>query len=212
MKLIYFISIVLGIKTAAFSQKNGVIIIEEKTDKRHLIYAKNTTNEIRSVFLKVTPIGYRRTANRPVIKTIPPHTKSLLTTLIPLKNTPNSYTYIYTANKEQKNLTVNRVKPAKELNLSEVIKNEIVIFTTDDCKKCVQLIGSLKNKRIKYREININQNNRFYVYAWKLLEEKGYNTKSILLPIASIKGKIITTIRDMDSFISQIPNESLSSK
>lgn len=206
MKLIYFISILLVLKNPAFSQKNGVIIVEEKTSKRHFLYAKNTTNETRSVFLKVTPKGYRRTANRPVIKTVLPHTKSLLITLIPLKNTPNSYTYIYTANKEQENITMNRVKPDKELTLPEIIKNEIIIFTTDDCKKCEQLIGSLKNKRIKHREININKNDRFYGYTWKLLKEKGYDTKSILLPIASIKGKIITTIRDTNSFISQVSN------
>lgn len=89
-------------------------IIEEKTTKRHLLYAENTTSENRSVFLKVNAIGYRRTADRPTIKIIPPNSKVLLTTLIPLKNTENSYTYIFTANLEQENLDVKRIKSNKQ--------------------------------------------------------------------------------------------------
>ena len=113
MKLfIYFAIIYIGISSIR-AQQNGVFIIEEKKTKRHLIYAKNTTTENRSVFLKVNAIGYRRTADRPTIKIIPPNSKVLLTTLIPLKNTKNSYTYIFTANLELENLDVQRIKSNK---------------------------------------------------------------------------------------------------
>ena len=92
------------------AQQNGVFIIEEKTKKRHFLFAKNTTNENRSVFIKVDAIGYRRTADRPTIKIVPPNSKILLTTLIPLKDTVSTYTYIFTANKEQQNIDVTRLK------------------------------------------------------------------------------------------------------
>lgn len=110
MKLFIYFSILYMCTFLARAQQNGVFIIEEKTEKRHFLYAKNTADESRSVFIKVNAIGYRRTADRPTIKIIPPNSKVLLTTLIPLKNTSSSYTYIFTANKEQENLDIIRLK------------------------------------------------------------------------------------------------------
>jgi len=203
MGIHFLISAIYILSFSSFAQKNGVKIIEKKTSKRHLIYAENTTSESRSVFLKVNSTGYRRTADRPVIKHIPPKSKTLLITLIPLKNIESNYTYIFTANKDLNNLNVNRTKAAKEISLSKVMKSELVIFTTDDCPKCVSLIEILKTKRIKHREVNINKKDRFYLYTWQLLKKKGYDTNSILLPIASVKGKLITPIGSIDHFITQ---------
>lgn len=110
MRLFIYFSMLYLCTNLLSAQQNGVHIIEEKTEKRHFLYAKNTTNEDRSVFLKVDATGYRRTAARPTIKIIPPNSKVLLTTLIPLKNTTNNYTYIFAANKTQENIGVVRVK------------------------------------------------------------------------------------------------------
>jgi len=156
------------------------------------------------VFLKVNAIGYRRTADRPVIKVIPSKSKVLMTTLIPLKDTENSYTFIFTANNEQKDLDIARKKVPKEISLPEIMKSEVVIFTTNDCSKCKSLIESLRSKRIKHREVNIDKRDRFYLYTWQLLKEKGYKTNSILLPIASVKGEIIAPIGRIESFIERI--------
>jgi len=206
MKLLVLISIIYTLTNPMLAQQNGVKIIEEKGSKRHLIYAKNSTNESRSVFLKVNAIGYRRTADRPVIKIIPPQSKVLMITLIPLKDAESNYTYIFTANDSQKNLDVNRNKVAKKISLPEIMKSEVVIFTTNDCGKCKSLIEQLRSKRIKHREVNIDKRDRFYIYTWQLLKEKGYKTNSILLPIASVKGEIIAPIGKVDDFINQIFN------
>ncbi len=110
MNTINTITLSLILSTPIYSQQNGVTIIEEKGIKKHFIYAQNSTNEPRSVFLKINATGYRRSADRPLIKTIKPKSKTLLTTLIPLKDTINRYTYIYTVNKEKKDLKVIRAK------------------------------------------------------------------------------------------------------
>mgnify|MGYP000751467539 CR=1 FL=1 len=204
MKLQFYVSIIYLITTTVLAQQNGVKIIEEKKAKRHLIYAENTTSEIRNVFLKVNPKGYRRTANRPLIKNIPPKSKVLLITLIPLKDIENSYTYIFTSNKEQNDLDLNRKKNDKPLSLPEIMDSEVVIFTTDECNKCISLIEALKTKRIKHREVNIDKQDRFYLYTWQLLKEKGYETNSILLPIASVKGELITPIGRVDDFVGEL--------
>lgn len=111
-----FMRILLTLLITAFyimgatAQHNGVKLIEEKTAKRHFIYAENTTNENRSVFLKVMPKGYRRRANRPIIKLTPPKSKVLLVTLIPLKDSVPSYKLIFTANKEPQSINATKVK------------------------------------------------------------------------------------------------------
>ena len=79
-------------------QQNGVEIIEEVGRKRTLIYAKNTTNEHRSVFFKVNAIGYRRSGDRPVIKQLAPNAKALLITLIPLVDHLGSTLESFSAN------------------------------------------------------------------------------------------------------------------
>lgn len=206
MKLFYYFSVVYFFITPIFSQQNGVKIIEKKTEKRHFIYAENTTSEKRNVFLKVNATGYRRTADRPLIKNVPPKSKVLLTTLIPLKDVESSYTYIFTANKEVNDLDLNRKKIDKPLSLTEIMKSEVVIFTTNNCDKCRLLIEKLRAKRIKHREVNIDKRDRFYLYTWQLLKEKGYKTNSILLPIASVKGKLITPIGRINDFVNQLLN------
>lgn len=87
-----------------YSQKNGVSIIEEVTPKRTFLYAENNAETSKSVFLKVDAVGYRRRSDRPLIEIIPPKSKKLLITLIPLRDTESKYTYTYVVNDETENI------------------------------------------------------------------------------------------------------------
>ena len=87
-----------------YCQKNGVTIIEEPTPKRIFLYAKNNSEIPKVVFLKVDAIGFRRRSDRPLIKIIPPKSKELLTTLIPLTNVESKYNYTYIVNNELENI------------------------------------------------------------------------------------------------------------
>ncbi len=179
-----------------YAQKNGVKIIEEVRKKRTLIFAENTTNEARSVFFKVHAEGYRRSGDRPVIKQLSPKSKVLLITLIPLVNVPSSYTYTFVANKTLENIQL-KGKDESEADVSKLIKQEIVIFTNNSCPNCQRLTKLLDSKHIKYRNINIDKQERFYQYTWQLLKEKGYQTDTIKLPLASVKGKIIYPVKNV---------------
>ncbi|WP_010177509.1 glutaredoxin family protein [Aquimarina agarilytica] len=195
------ISILFFLNT--YSQKNGVNIIEEVGKKRTLIFAKNTTNKPRSVFFKVHANGYRRSGDRPVIKQLPPNSKTLLITLIPLVDVPSRYTYTFVANKTLENIQL-KGKEESEADVAELMKQEIVVFTNSSCSKCDNLKKQLNNKHIKYREIDIDLRERFYKYTWKLLEKKGYRTDTLKLPLASVKGKIFHPINSIATFLNEI--------
>ncbi|WP_010523397.1 glutaredoxin family protein [Aquimarina agarivorans] len=184
------------------AQKNGVLIIEEVGKKRTLIFAQNTTDEPRSVFFKVNAIGYRRSGDRPVIKELPPKSKTHLITLIPLANVTSSYTYIFVANKTFENINL-KGKNESNADVAQLIKQEIVVFTNNSCPKCERLTELLNSKHITYRTINIDKQERFYKYTWQLLKEKGYHTDTLKLPLASVKGKIIHPIKNLSEFVAK---------
>ena len=92
------------------NHEDGVKIIEEVGNKKTLIFAKNENNESRSIFFKVNAEGYRRRADRPVIKQLPPNEKIHLITLIPLTDQKSNYTYTFVVNKELENIQVSGQK------------------------------------------------------------------------------------------------------
>lgn len=95
------------------AQDKLVRLVEEKQKKRTILYVKNDTNEDKSVFLKVNPTGYRRSAQRPILKKIPPKSKVQMLILIPLTDTESYYTHT---------LIVNDTLQAIDIDRSQILK------------------------------------------------------------------------------------------
>jgi len=75
LQLLFFIALVSGFQFFAKAQQNNtppVELIEDKQAKRWLLYAQNNTDEEQEAFLIVQGEGFRRSADRPVIKKLPP--------------------------------------------------------------------------------------------------------------------------------------------
>ncbi|WP_298313376.1 hypothetical protein [uncultured Aquimarina sp.] len=188
-----------------WGQEKQVRLIEDVQKKRTTIYVQNDTDIDKSVFLKINPIGYRRSAQRPVIKNIPAKSKVQMIILIPLTDVASSYTYNLIVNEELQNMEVDRTKgPKKEAPLSSILKSEIIIFTKEGCEKCQLLITKLQLDHVKFREININSKNRYINYLWKLLNDKGYNKTTAQLPLSLKQGELIHPIGNIDDFVSSV--------
>lgn len=188
-----------------WGQEKQVRLIEDVQKKRTTIYVQNDTDIDKSVFLKINPIGYRRSAQRPVIKNIPAKSKVQMIILIPLTDVASSYTYNLIVNEELQNMEVDRTKgPKKEAPLSSILKSEIIIFTKESCEKCQLLITKLQLDHVKFREININSKNRYINYLWKLLNDKGYNKTTAQLPLSLKQGELIHPIGNIDDFVSSV--------
>ncbi len=188
-----------------YTQEKPVRLVEEKQKKRTILYVQNDSETDKSVFLKVNPTGYRRSAQRPIIKTIPAKNKVQMLILIPLTDVASHYTYNLVVNEELETIDVDRSKnPKKQAPVSSIMRSETIIFTKIDCEKCTILISKLKEKHIKFREVNIDTQNRYRDYLWELLKKDGYNKNIIGVPLAVIKGKLKYPIDNIEDFISQL--------
>ncbi len=109
MKKIIYLLLMLHSLTG-HTQKEEVFLVEEKLKKRTIIYVQNDSSEDRSVFLKVNPTGYRRSAQRPIIKNIPAKSKVQMLILIPLADISSHYTYNLIVNDELQSIDAKRNK------------------------------------------------------------------------------------------------------
>jgi len=196
----YFKTLLLFFSFAVFSQEKSVFLIEEKLKKSTIVYVQNDTDTNQSVFLKINPIGYRRSAQKPIIKNIPAKGKIQMTTLIPLADQESSYTYDLIVNKELENIDVKRQKSkSKEVPPQTVSKYKLFVFTAQNCKRCDSLKHKLNDKKIKFLEVNIDgKNNLLSPVFWRKRLEEGYTRENIKLPFAKKDNKLFYPIEDFD--------------
>ncbi|TPN84711.1 hypothetical protein [Aquimarina algicola] len=107
-------AILLMISYFSYAQQKEVVLIEKKQKKRTVLYVQNNTNTSKSVFLKVNPTGYRRSAQRPIIKKIPPNDTVQMLILIPLSDVESKYTYDLIVNDELETIDVNHNKASRK--------------------------------------------------------------------------------------------------
>ncbi len=207
-KLLYFsmlLFLLLSYRITYAQEEKSIYLVEDIQKKRTIIYVQNGTNEEKSVFLKVNPVGYRKSAQRPIIKKIPANSKQEMMILIPLTDVESSYTYNLIVNDELETIDIDRNKtPKKEAPVSSILKSELIIFTKKQCRKCEILISKLKQKHIKFREVNIDTKNRYRDYLWKLLDTENYNKNTIGVPLIVKNGELIYPIDDLSKFIASI--------
>ncbi|WP_397300848.1 hypothetical protein [Nonlabens ulvanivorans] len=89
-------------------QPEGINITIEKGHKKITYYAENVTDNDLDLFFKVNSTGFRRSADRPMIETIPAKTKKALVTLIPLKGKDTTHTYIAVVTKKENNIELRK--------------------------------------------------------------------------------------------------------
>jgi len=89
-------------------QKKEVFLVEEKQKKRTILYVQNDSDQEKSIFLKVNPTGYRRSAQRPILKIIPSKSKIQMVILIPLPDTEAHYTYDLIVNDKTQSIDAKR--------------------------------------------------------------------------------------------------------
>ncbi len=190
---------------SSYAQTKTVYLVEEKLKKRTIIYVQNDSPQDRSVFLKINPTGYRRSAQRPIIKNIPANSKAQMQVLIPLADVESSYTYSLVINDELESIDIERSKTSKkEAPLSSIMKAEVIIFTRKNCEKCERLTAKLDKNHIKYREVNIDTKTRYREYLWELLDNSKYNKNSVGVPLSAINGELNYPIDDIDKFVKEL--------
>lgn len=189
---------------AAFSQieAKAVELIEEKQPKRWNLYAQNNTDVEHEAFLIVQGEGFRRSADRPVIKKVPPNSRVLMITLIPIKGATPTYTKIFTF--EEQLQTISRRKGdnrTEYVNIRPLRPNEFTIFIASECPKCDILINHLNSNHIKHRVLTLETHNKVQQFMFDKIQDLTPKNTFLALPAILFEGKHYHTIYSINQFI-----------
>lgn len=190
----------------AQSPQPPVELIEDKQAKRWNLYAQNNTDEPQEAFLLVQGKGFRRSADRPVIKKIPPNGKVLMITLIPLAGTTPTYETIFTF--ETQLQTIEKRKGENKeayVNIRPLDPQELTVFLEKDCEKCDILVAYLNRKHIKYRRLDIKKNGKVFDFMWSHLRKKVPSSEVVTLPVVMENNTIFHRIANITRFIETYP-------
>lgn len=186
----------------AQSSQPLVELIEDKQPKRWMLYAQNNSDEEQEAFLMVQGEGFRRSADRPVIKKVPPKSKVLMITLIPLKGITPTYNTVFTF--ETKLQTIEKRKGADReeyVNIRPLKTEELTIFLEEDCEKCNYLVAYLNKNHIKYRRLDVKKNGKVFDFMWEHLEGKIPSSDVVQLPVVMENDKVYHNIVNMKRFV-----------
>ncbi|MEP0265542.1 hypothetical protein [Dokdonia sp.] len=187
---------------AILAQTPAVELIEDKQPKRWTLYAQNNTDVAHEAFLLVQGEGFRRSADRPIIKKVPPHSKVSMIVLIPLKGATPSYTKIFTFEEQLQTIRRRKGEGQKErVHLRPVNPDQLTVFIEKDCEKCDYLINYLNTNRIKYRKLDIKKNDAVFDMMWSHLKDSISGGELVKLPVLMHKKKMYFDALSMKHFI-----------
>lgn len=164
-----------------YAQAEKVLITEKKKGKRVVLQAENVTSDTLNVFFMVNSNGYRRSADKPILKDIPPKSKIKMMTLIELTNVESSYTYELIVNGKNKPKEIDYTN--KIIDIENVIKGKLVIFTLTPCEKCKVLLSQLSLNHTPYQSYDIAKEPLRYRQFMKYIEDELTGATRITFPV-----------------------------
>lgn len=178
-----------------------VELVEDKQTKRWDLYAQNNSDEEQEAFLLVKGEGFRRSADRPVIKKIPPNEKVLMITLIPLKGITPTYETIFTYETQLQSIAKRKGENREVyVNIRPIQKDELTLFIEDDCEKCDILLDYLNKNHIKYRKLDVLKNGKVFDFMWKQIKGKIPSSDVVHLPVVLDNDAIYHNIANIKRF------------
>lgn len=189
---ILFLSLFVSVKA---QDTTKVKIIEEKTKKRIVLSAENVTNKSQDIFFMVNATGFRRSASRPMIKTIPAKTKIHLITLIPLANIESKYDYRLIVQDETTSIDIRKDRNPIKLKLPD----ELLVFTRKNHEASQGLIAQLDEEKISYRAVDFDKPSVHRELLNNHFVARNINIDSIELPIVSFKKDIYLEVKNIDA-------------
>lgn len=186
------------------SQTDEVVLIEDKQPKRWLMYAQNNSEEEQEVFLMVQGTGFRRSADRPIIKRVPANSKVLMMTLIPLKGVEPVYSKIFTYETNLQQIKRRKGEKDEEyVNIRPLKDDELTVFIEEDCEKCDYLLQFLNTNHINYRRLDLGVNPKVKDFMFGHLRKATYKGGIIDLPAIMYQGRKHWSINNIQQFVKE---------
>lgn len=200
--IIYFL---LSINIFAQNEHKFVKLTEEKKGKRVTLYATNIDSISYDIFLKVDTKDFRRSSNRPIIRTITANSKIKLITLIQLANTEGNYNSVFVVNEVAYALDINKDHDALDFKLDSALKNKkVTLYTKDDCLICPKTKHILEKNKITYTEYNIDKDSTNYLKIIKEFKADKNNRLKNRIPLLKVGSEVYNNIETTDDFISAL--------
>lgn len=204
MKSLFLFTIILFLSITCYAQNEHkfVKLKEVKKGKRINLYAENTDSISYDVFLRVDTKDFRRSSNRPVIRTIAPKTKVKLLTLIQLANTKGKYNSIFVVNEVAYALEFDKDKEGLSYKLDKAIKDKkVILYTKDNCLICPNAKRILETNKISYTEYNIDKDSINYIKIIKEFQDDKDNRRKNRIPMLKVENQVFNNIKSLDDFI-----------
>ena len=189
-----------------YAQGEKILITEKKRGKRVVLLAENVTSDTLNVFFMVKSDGYRRSADKPILKDIPPQSKIKMMTLIELSKVESSYTYELIVNDKNRPKEVDYND--KIIDIENVVKGKLVIFTLRNCEKCKTLLSKLSLSHIPYQSYDIAKEPLRYRQFMKYIEDELTGTSRISFPVIWNKDHTIFGYDELETILSKLTSES----
>lgn len=201
----YILLLLLTLFTISANAQNDhkyVKLTEKIKGKRYELYIENTDSISYDIFLKVDTEDFRRSSERPILKTIPPKSKQRVLTMVVLNGKEGKYTYTLIINEVAYALQFDKDFELLDTKLDEALKSKTVeIYTQNDCSICPDAKRILTKNKIGYQEYNIDQDTTHYN---KLIKEfKALKPNSVVnhIPILKVDDKVYNQIESLEDFI-----------
>ncbi|WP_452220274.1 glutaredoxin family protein [Lacinutrix salivirga] len=204
-KLLFCFLLIVTSSIYAQNEHKFVKLEEIKKGKRLDLYANNTGEIAYDVFLKVDTDNYRRSSNRPIIRTIAPNTRLKLITLIQLKDKPETYNSVFIVNEVAYALDVQKDKEQLDFKIDDQLKQKkVTLFTKDDCVICPNAKAILNKNNIPFNEYNVDKDTTNYNKLIKEFKAIKPNSDFNRIPILKVENQIFNTIETLDDFVNAL--------
>ena len=201
----YLLLLLLTLFTIGANAQNDhkyVKLIEEIKGKRYELYIENTDSISYDIFLKVDTEDFRRSSERPILKTIPPKSKQRVLTMVILNGKEGKYTYTLIINEVAYALQFDKDFELLDTKLDEELKSKTVeIYTQNDCSICPDTKRILTKNKIGYKEYNIDQDTTHYNRLIKEFKALKPNSAVNHIPILKVDDKVYNQIESLEDFI-----------
>jgi glutaredoxin len=189
-----------------YAQGEKILISEKKRGKRLKLQAENVTSDTLNVFFMVKSSGFRRSADKPILKDIPPKSKVTMVTLIELAKEESKYTYELIVN--DKNRLKEKDYANKIIDIENVIKGKLVIFTLTQCEKCKNLLSQLSLNHTPYQSYDIAKEPLRYRQFMKYIEDELTGTTRITFPVIWNKDHTIFGYDELETIMAKLKEPS----
>ncbi len=187
----------------AYAQEKPIKIVEEKLPNRLALYAENHTEIDYDVKITVTGKNIRQSSGKPRLMRVPSASKVLLKTLILARGKQPSYTYKLEINDSLSKRSLKR--PGTAIKIKP--KKRILIYTTDNCTSCENIINGLANSIYIYESSPIAKHPEIQERMTKALANTKTPLDSITTPIINLAGRIFIEFDSYESLMDEVNKE-----